>query len=58
MPSSEFGRICKEFLGLAESIRIETNKEGIKFSITGEIGAGSAMLSHQDTGNENDSIIL
>jgi proliferating cell nuclear antigen len=35
MPSNEFGRLCKEFLGLSESIRIEANKENIRFSITG-----------------------
>ena len=26
MPSGEFARICKEFVGLSESIRVETNK--------------------------------
>ena len=52
MPSNEFGRLCKEFLGLSESIRIEANKENIRFSIiTGEVGTVSVMLSHQDTGS-------
>ena len=58
LPSGEFARICKEFVGLSESIRIETNKDSIKFAITGDIGTGSAVLSQQDTGSESDSIIL
>ena len=58
LPSGEFARICKEFVGLSESIRIETNKDNIKFAITGDIGTGSAVLSQQDTGSESDSIIL
>lgn len=58
MPSGEFSRICKEFVNLSESIKIEATKENIKFAITGEIGTGSAILSHQDSGNENDSVNL
>lgn len=58
LPSGEFARICKEFVGLSESIRIETNKDNIKFAITGDIGTGSAVMSQQDTGSEADSIIL
>jgi proliferating cell nuclear antigen len=53
MPSNEFNRICREFGGLSETIKIETNKECIKFSITGEIGAGNAVLNQRDTGDEN-----
>ena len=58
LPSGEFARICKEFVGLSESIRIETNKDNIKFAIKGDIGTGSAVMSQQDTGSEADSIIL
>ena len=58
MPSGEFARICKEFVGLSESIRVDTNKDTIKFAITGDIGTGSTVLSQQDTGNDSDSIIL
>ena len=58
MPSNEFSRICKEFLGLAESLSITTSKECVKFSVTGEIGTGNTILSQQDTGNEHDNVIL
>ena len=58
MPSGEFTRICKEFVGLSESIKIETNKDNIRFAITGEVGSGSCTLNQQDTGSESDSIVL
>lgn len=57
MPSNEFSRICREFGSLSETIRIETNKEQIRFSITGDIGSGNAVLTQKDTGNE-DAVIL
>lgn len=57
MPSNEFSRICREFGGLSETIRIETNKEQIRFSITGDIGSGNAVLTQKDTGNE-DAVVF
>ncbi len=53
MPSNEFSRICREFGGLSETIRIETNKEQIRFSITGDIGSGNAVLSQKDSGSDD-----
>ena len=58
MPSNEFNRICREFGGLSETIKIETNKESIRFSIAGEIGTGNAVLNQRETGDENSSITL
>lgn len=54
MPSTEFNRICREFGSLSETIKIETNKECIKFSITGEVGTGNAVLNQRETGDENE----
>ena len=50
LPSNEFSRICREYGSLSETIKIETNKDHIKFSITGEIGTGNSILSQKDTG--------
>jgi len=54
MPSNEFNRICREFGSLSETIKIETNKECIKFSISGEVGTGNAVLNSRETGDENE----
>lgn len=58
MPSNEFNRICREFGGLSETIKIETNKECIKFSIAGEIGTGNAVLNQRESGDDNTAVTL
>lgn len=39
-------------------MKIETNKDAIKFSISGEIGTGNSILNQKDSGSEHDSVIL
>ncbi|TQS39402.1 hypothetical protein Golomagni_00072 [Golovinomyces magnicellulatus] len=44
MPSSEFKRICVDLMALSESVSIETNKDGVKFLCSGDIGNGAVTL--------------
>ena len=44
LPSSEFTRICRELATLAETVTIETTKEYVRFSISGDNGTGNIML--------------
>lgn len=44
MPSSEFQRICRDLSQLGESIRIDASKEGIRFSVEGDVGKASVLL--------------
>lgn len=53
MPSNEFAKICKELALINESsilfstiflVTISTSKEGIKFSVHGEIGGGTINI--------------
>jgi proliferating cell nuclear antigen len=46
MPTAEFSRICKELSQISETINIETSKENVKFSVTGEIGSGSVTIKN------------
>jgi len=43
MPSSEFQRICRDMAVLGETVVIGATKEGVKFSVTGELGTGNVM---------------
>ncbi|OAX85392.1 proliferating cell nuclear antigen (pcna) [Emergomyces africanus] len=52
MPSVEFRRICADLGNLSESVTIEANKDGVKFSCQGEIGNGAITL-RQHTNVEN-----
>ena len=58
MPSSEYTKVCKEFSSLSKTIRIETNKERIKFSISDEIGSGSTTFGQVTEGNENKRVVI
>merc|ERR1719163_2322104 len=46
MPSGEFQRICRDMQVLGDTIVISATKEGVKFSVTGDIGTGDMTLKH------------
>jgi len=54
MPSSEFKKICSEVGILGDTVQISASKEGVKFSVQGDIGTGS-IICKQDSGVDEDS---
>ncbi|KAF4602998.1 Proliferating cell nuclear antigen [Pleurotus pulmonarius] len=58
LPAAEFTRIVKDLSLLGESVRIEVNKEGIRFVSDGEAANGSVLLKPTDgkvkIGDDND----
>jgi len=46
MPSGEFQRICRDMQVLGDTITINATKEGVKFSVSGDIGTGDMTLKH------------
>ncbi|KAI1912849.1 proliferating cell nuclear antigen [Ophidiomyces ophidiicola] len=44
LPAAEFRRICVDLGNLSESVLIEANKDGVKFSCQGDIGNGAVTL--------------
>lgn len=52
MPSSEFQRICKEVAVIGDVVTISVSKEGIKFSVTGDMGTGNITCRPDD--NDED----
>merc|ERR1712232_596321 len=44
MPGSEFQRICRDLSVIGETVLIEASKEGVKFSVKGEMGNGVIHL--------------
>ena len=44
MPASEFQRICKDLSVLGDTVTIAVGKEGVKFSVQGELGNGNMTL--------------
>jgi len=62
MPASEFQRICRDLTVLGDTVVISATKEGIKFSVKGDLGTGNIVVrptSDVDTkDNEKTSIDL
>lgn len=44
LPSAEFSRVIRDLKELGESVRIEVDKEGIRFSCEGDIASASVTL--------------
>jgi proliferating cell nuclear antigen len=44
MPASEFQRICKDLTILGDTVLIAATKEGVKFSVRGDLGNGNVTV--------------
>lgn len=53
MPSQEFQRICKDMATIGDTIEISCSKEGVKFSVKGDIANGDMTLKN-DTSADKD----
>lgn len=49
IPSSEFQRICRDLVAIGDTVTIAASKEGIQFSVTGDIGNGNMTLRPSQT---------
>merc|ERR1711968_399604 len=44
MPAGEFQRICKDLAILGDTVTIAVGKDGVKFSVQGELGSGNMTI--------------
>jgi len=44
MPSAEFQRICRDLQAIGDTVTIAATKDGVKFSVNGDIGSGDMTL--------------
>jgi proliferating cell nuclear antigen len=60
MSSNEFQRICREINIIGDTVKISTSKEGVKFSVVGDIGVGSIVCksNHGVVDSEDDSVSI
>jgi len=57
MPSAEFQRICRDLGAIGDTVTISATKDGVKFSVTGDIGSGDMTLKQTtvESADEDDS---
>merc|ERR1712066_456766 len=58
MPSSEFQRICRDLKEFGETMQVKATKEGITFSVQGDIGVGNVMLKPREAEKPEDKVVL
>ena len=56
MPSGEFQRLCRDLTVLGDSCAISVTKEGVRFSVEGDVGKGSVTLRQSDSADEKEYI--
>merc|ERR1711877_34804 len=49
LPSSEFLRICRDLKEFGETMVVNATKEGLKFSVAGDVGAGNVFIKPRDS---------
>merc|ERR1712040_30622 len=58
LPSAEFQKICRDLKEFGETMQVSASKEGIKFSVSGDVGAGNVMLKPRDADKPEDKVTL
>lgn len=58
MPAGEFHRICRDLSSIGEAVIITVNKEGVKFSASGELGKGEITLKPSTSVDEEKEAIV
>merc|ERR1739849_73628 len=58
LPSSEFQKICKDLKEFGETMQVSASKEGIKFSVQGDVGSGNVMLKPRESEKPEEKVTL
>merc|ERR1712084_86737 len=58
MPSAEFQKICRDLKEFGETMQMKASKEGITFSVAGDIGGGNVLLKPREAEKPEDKVTL
>merc|ERR1712061_784313 len=58
LPSSEFQKICRDLKEFGETMQVNASKDGIKFSVQGDVGAGNVMLKPRESDKPEEKVTL
>merc|ERR1712178_465935 len=58
LPSSEFQKICRDLKEFGETMQMKASKEGITFSVQGDLGTGNVMLKPREAEKPEDRVAL
>merc|ERR1712083_186252 len=58
LPSAEFQRICRDLKEFGETMVVNASKEGIRFSVQGDIGTGNVLLKPRESEKAEERVAL
>merc|ERR1711998_614911 len=58
LPSSEFQKICRDLKEFGETMQMKASKEGITFSVQGDLGTGNVMLKPRESDKPEEKVAL
>merc|ERR1719373_1140216 len=58
LPSAEFQKICRDLKEFGETMQVKATKEGITFTVQGDMGAGNVMLKPRAAEKPEDLVNL
>merc|ERR1712110_708050 len=58
LPSGEFQKICRDLKEFGETMQVNASKDGITFSVQGDVGAGNVMLKPRDSDKPEEKVTL
>merc|ERR1712203_819810 len=56
LPSAEFQKICRDLKEFGETMQLKATKEGITFSVQGDMGSGNVMLKPREAEKPEDKV--
>merc|ERR1712134_139365 len=58
LPSGEFQKICRDLKEFGETMQISASKEGIRFTVVGDVGTGNVMLKPRESEKAEERVAL
>jgi len=58
LPSGEFQKICRDLREFGETMQVKASKEGITFSVQGDVGGGNVLLKPREADKPEDRVTL
>merc|ERR1719217_1206895 len=58
LPSSEFQKIFKDLKEFGETMQVKASKEGITFSVSGDVGTGNVLLKPRESEKAEERVAL
>merc|ERR1711972_162052 len=56
LPSGEFQKICRDLKEFGETMQVNASKDGIKFSVSGDVGAGNVVLKPREAEKRGEGL--